>query len=85
MNKVKKKVEIAKTSTEATRMLWQKDFFKKERELKTIIEKLASEGYNFVKANLSKALGRAKFLTKKGKRGKFKYIQKHPFIDEQDK
>ena len=75
-------MKIAKTAPEALELLWSRKTFLKKRnfnEIKTELEKL---GYNFTDHNLGMALNNVKFLTKKGKRGEFTYIQKHPYIEE---
>lgn len=67
----------ASTATGALKLLWIKGFFKEEHGLSTVADKIKKEwGHNFPSPDLSKALNRALFLTRKGKRRSFKYIQK---------
>jgi hypothetical protein len=58
-------------------LLWQQGFFRQERSFAGIKRKLGSLGSHPTPQNLSIALSRAKFLTKLGRRGKYRYIQKH--------
>ncbi len=74
--------KIAKTATEAFVILWEEGFFKSWRKQAKIVEALANRGNNFEHAELGMALKRAKHLTRDGKRGTYKYIQKYPFVRE---
>ncbi len=58
-------------------MLWFKGFFREEHGLSAVAGQIKKEwGHNFPPSELSKALAKAPFLTRKGKRLSFKYIQK---------
>ncbi len=46
---------------------------------------LGKQGYHFPDNFLGMALTRAKYLTKLGKRGNYKYIQKYPHVEEEKK
>jgi len=60
------------------RKLHQKNVFKTEKEFKVVEEELAKIDCNFPKPSLAKALERAGFLTRHGKRGSYRWIQKYP-------
>jgi hypothetical protein len=70
---------IAKTATEGIRVLWSEKFFEKYRKVSDIVEIFSKRHHHFTDAELGMALKRAKFLTRKGKRGNYEYIQKHPY------
>jgi hypothetical protein len=74
---------IARTPTESLKLLWSKGFFKAWKKYAQIVKYLSSAGYHFSTPELGMALKRAKYLTRRGKRGGFEYIQKHPFIDDE--
>jgi len=78
-------MKIAKTAPDALKILWKEKVFLKSRSIRDIESELEERGYNFVDKNLMMALKGAKFLTRKGKKGSFAYIQKHPFIEKEDK
>jgi hypothetical protein len=67
-----------RTPTDALQRLHQKSVFKIEKDLKAVEQELAKIDCNFPKASLAKALGRADFLTRHGKRGSYGWIQKYP-------
>jgi hypothetical protein len=54
------------------------------KNVATIQAALVKRGYNFGNKNLMMALRSAKFLTRKGIKGSFMYVQKHPFVEEAD-
>lgn len=74
--------KVTKTATEALVILWEEGVFKSVQKNKKISDKLAKRGNNFSPAELGMALKRAKYLTRKGKKGSYEYIQKYPFIKE---
>lgn len=78
-----KKSVIARTATEALRVLWEETFFTGWRKKAEIDKKLAQRGNHFSEAELGMALKRASHLTRRGRRGSFAYIQKHPFVADQ--
>jgi len=78
-----KKTHIAKTATEALKILWEESFFKTWKKVGAIEESLGKRGNHFSDAELGMALKRAKHLTRKGKRGGYEYIQKHTHIAEE--
>lgn len=47
-----------------------------------MIENFAKRHHHFSDQELSMALKRAKYLTRKGKRTNYEYIQKYPYIEE---
>jgi hypothetical protein len=75
-------MKIATTAPDALRMLWQEKVFVKTQDARAIEAQLAKRGYNFTDKNLMMALKGAKFLTRKGEKGSYSYVQKHPFIEE---
>ena len=77
--------KIAKTATEALKILWEEGFFRSWRKRKMIEEHLGKRGNNFSGPELGMALMRARHLTRKGKQGSYEYIQKYPFIAEEPK
>ena len=76
--------KVAKTATEALKILWETGFFRAWKKKAPIVETLARRGNNFSDAELGMALKRAKHLTRRGKRGNYEYIQKYPFEAEQE-
>jgi len=75
---------IAKTASEALRILWQEAYFRTWRNQAAIVGHLAKRGNNFSGPELGMALKRTKHLTRRGKRGHYEYIQKYPFIAEEE-
>ena len=78
-----KKTRVAKTATEALKLLWEDGFFRSGKKESAIEESLGKRGNHFSDAELGMALKRAKHLTRRGKRGSYEYIQKHPFVAEE--
>jgi hypothetical protein len=74
---------VAKTATEALKVLWEAGFFRSWKKKAPIVETLAKSGNNFSDPELGMALKRANHLTRRGKRGGYEYIQKYPFVAEQ--
>jgi len=74
---------IAKTATEALRILWEEKFFVSWKQKSQVVEALAKEGNHFSDPELGMALMRANHLTRRGKRGHYEYIQKYPFAGEE--
>ena len=73
---------VAKTATEALKILWELGFFHGWKKKAPIVETLAKRGNNFSDPELGMALKRANHLTRRGKRGNYEYIQKYPFVAE---
>lgn len=73
-------MKIATTAPDALKILWKNEFLKPKTP-KEIEAELEKEGYNFEKHNFFMALKNAKFLTRKGSKGNFSYVQKHPYIE----
>lgn len=73
---------VAKTATEALKILWEAGFFRSWKKKAPIVESLAKRGNNFSDPELGMALKRANHLTRRGKRGSYEYIQKYPFVAE---
>jgi len=74
--------KTVKTATKVLKILWGEGFFREARKIKNTVKKLSKKGYNFPLTNVDKALQRAPYLTRKGKRGSHEYIQKYPFVSE---
>lgn len=80
---VSKQARIAKTATEALKLLWEDGFFRSWKKKAAIEERLGKRGNTFSDAELGMALKRARHLTRGGKRGSYEYIQKYPFVAEE--
>ena len=76
-------MKIVKTPSEAIKILWKEGIFLNPKKLYEVKKELEKKGYNFSDPSISMALKRAKYLTKRGKRGSYTYVQKHPYIDEE--
>lgn len=74
-----RKTRIAKTATEALKLLWEDRFFRSWRKIGDIESTLAKTGHHFSDPELGMALKRARHLTRRGKRRSYGYIQKYPF------
>jgi hypothetical protein len=78
-----RETDVARSAIEALRILWKESFFQRWRNQASIVEHLAKRRHHFSPPELGMALGRAKHLTRRGKRGNYEYIQKYPFVEEQ--
>jgi hypothetical protein len=78
-------MNVAKTETEAARLLWSQGFFKARRNFEEIKKELSRQGYHFPDNRLATAIARARHLTKFGKRGSYSFIQKYPYFKEEKK
>ena len=78
-----KKARVAKTATEALKILWAESFFRGWKKKTAVVENLGKKGNHFSDAELGMALMRAKHLTRRGKRGNYEYIQKYPFVADE--
>jgi hypothetical protein len=78
-----RKTKIARTATEALKILWEEGFLRAWRKIASIESHLAKRGNHFSTPELGMALRRARHLTRRGKHGSYEYIQKHPFLDEE--
>lgn len=58
-------------------LTWHQGFFRVERSFADIRKELSDLGSNPSPQNLNNAISNAKYLTKRGKEGKRRYIQKH--------
>lgn len=74
-----KKSRIAKTATQALLVLWEEGFLSSWRKSSALDTHLAKRGNHFSTPELGMALKRARYLTRRGKKGNYEYIQKHPF------
>jgi len=75
---------IAPTATEGLKALWGEKFFEEYRKRGDVVASFSKIHHHFTDAELSMALKRASFLTRKGKKGSYEYIQKHPYIEEKE-
>jgi hypothetical protein len=75
-----RRTEVARTSTEALKVLWKEGFFRSWKKKGPIVDKLDKRGNHFSDAELGMALMRANHLTRRGKRGAYEYIQKYPCV-----
>jgi hypothetical protein len=76
-------MKIAKNAPDALKILWQNKFFKNGKSQKDVEKELHKKGYNFGDAT-RKSLERANFLLKQGKWGDRKFLQKYPFVEEDE-
>jgi len=66
-----------KTPTNGIQVLWQEGFFKTWQTIASISKNFEKRGNNFSSAEIGVTLLRGKkFLTRRGKRGNYQYIQK---------
>jgi hypothetical protein len=77
-----RKLQVARTATEALRILWSDGFFRSWKKKAAVEQSLGKKGNHFSDAELGMALKRAKHLTRRGRRGGYEYIQKYPFVTE---
>lgn len=75
-------MQVATDAPDALRLLWKAKFLLNEKTMPEIAKKLQDLGYNFPANTLSMALGKAKFLTRKGSRGTYTFVQRYPFTAE---
>jgi len=66
-----------RTPTAALKHLHAQGVFRLERTLAAVEADLSKIDCNFPKASLAKALERAGFLTRRGKRGNYRWVQKY--------
>lgn len=78
----KKNLKMTILATDVLRTLWQDGFFRSWRKSGTILEHLSKKGYNFPPPTVRMALKDADYLTRRGKRGAYEYIQKYPFVTQ---
>jgi hypothetical protein len=76
--------KIAKTATEGLRHRWEDQFFETIKDREAVVAAFAKRGNHFSDSELGMALLRAPYLTRRGKRGNYEYIQKHPFVASED-
>jgi hypothetical protein len=58
--------------------LWERGFFTTGRSFQAIKDQLSNLGANPTDQNLQMALYRAEYLNRRGSKGRYSYIQKHP-------
>ena len=75
-------MKVAKTAPDALKILWGEKVFLKPKNVAGVRKILEKCGYNFGDKTLLMALKNAKFLTRKGSKRDYTYVQKHPYIEE---
>lgn len=76
----KKKIKyIVPSPTQQLPELWKMDVFKTGRSLEVVIQEFEKIGFNFSPEAVSMALMRAPYLTRRGKKGGYTYIQIGPY------
>jgi hypothetical protein len=73
---------VAKTATEGLKILWEEKLFRTSQGMGAVEEALAKRDNHFTPSELGMALKRANYLTRRGKRGAYEYIQKYPYVGE---
>ena len=76
-------MKIAMTAPAALRILWKEKVFFEAKSVNVIKRELEKHGYNFTDKNLMMALKNAKFLTRRGEKGDYSYVQKHPYVESE--
>ncbi|HET9177430.1 MAG TPA: hypothetical protein VFQ24_03645 [Terriglobia bacterium] len=66
-------------------MLWRDGLFRTPKTQPQIVTHLAGTGHNFGAPELGMALKRAEYLTRRGTRGCYEYIQKYPLVEEKSR
>jgi hypothetical protein len=75
---------VAKSATEGLKVLWEDKFFRAWRKKEAVVTEFAKRANHFPDAELGMALLRAGHLTRRGKRGSYEYIQKYPYVAEEE-
>ncbi|MGH8005251.1 MAG: hypothetical protein ACRECJ_11070, partial [Limisphaerales bacterium] len=70
--------------TQGLTLLWEKGFFKDWKTYSKVSERFAHDGYHFAPSELGMALKRARHLTRRGTRTNYEYIQKYPFVKDEE-
>lgn len=71
------------TSTGAVKALWVTGFFQDEKTLGDVVSQIKVKWeHNFPSSDISKALKRAPFLIRKGRKMAFRYVQKVSFVNK---
>ena len=73
---------MANSTTKTLEVLWHEGIFKSPRKFNQIVRILEKRGINPLKPVLSSALRRATFLTRRGRRGFYEYVQKMPAVSK---
>jgi repressor of nif and glnA expression len=76
-----KSTEIATKPSEAIRLLWKDKVFLKPLSLAEVMQELEKRGYNFTLQAIDMRLKGSKYLTRKGPKGDYKYVQKYPYFE----
>jgi len=79
----KENKKIVTTAPAALKILWEEKVLKNWKKIPEIIKELSKREYNFPLKSVDMALRRATYLTHKGKRGGYEYIQKYPYVKDE--
>jgi len=66
--------------SKAIESLWKEKVFSQPKRISEVKKELTARGYNFSDPTIAMALKSAVYLTRKGKRGDFSYVQKYPSL-----
>jgi len=69
----------SKSATTQLPLLWESGFFQEWRSASNVTAEFAKVGCHFTASAVSKALARAKFITRKGSGSALRYIQTYPY------
>ena len=75
--------ETANSAPEALEILWYDGIFKSWLKFNQVSQVLEKRGNNFSKPELALALRRAKFLTRRGIKRSYEYVQRRPAINKE--
>ena len=78
------KARSAKSATDGLKILWEDKYFRTWKKMDAIVGEFAKGDNHFTDAELGMALKRANHLIRRGKRRSYEYIQKYPFVPEND-
>jgi hypothetical protein len=76
------KNRFAKSATDGLKILWEDKFFRTWKKMDAVIAEFAERENHFSDAELGMALKRAPHLVRRGKRRRYEYIQKFPYVPE---
>jgi hypothetical protein len=69
---------VARKPSEAVDLVYRNGFFKESRALSDVLNELRHAGYSFSRQSILMALQAARFLSRTGTRGYYRFIQKFP-------
>jgi len=83
-NRLNKNSDLGNCS-KAIESLWKEKVFSQPKTIGEVKKELTARGYNFSDPTTAMALKFAVYLTRKGKRREFSYVQKYPYSIENKK